>query len=537
MNDIYLGKTPVRRLPMVPGIHRITLKKDDFFTYAENVKVFGPTDLKLKLAPHTGILCLAFNLPPEKIYLDGQSLPGGWDTLDLPVGPHDIFAYRSGFPFLRSRVILTKDKTNTERLGFAGNPLGSSFSLASEPSGADVLVQGLSLGRTPFTFYGLAPNEVIDLSLRLNGFIEENLSLTLEKKEKRSLSIRLKKIREGNLVLEGTPAGIHLILTKISKDKREIVKSVDLKEKPAFVLLPGNYFLELRSPDTFPFDLSFSISNDEPFVVRPKLKRRFTFEKVRELRDAAQTPFQSISSLKILGGQIWVVDEGASSLVRLGENLTTVSRKKIPGLRAVGGAGSEPLVSGSEGFRTLDGGAVPAMKGFSTTFADFEQTEGRFVFLNENRTKIFIAGQDGLGPKEIGAELFATASHPFKPFRLSQMVVKGDALYFADKANGGIGCVFLTSTNKAPFFKRATAAPTGLVLIDDFLLSPTDGETQAEIWDENLNSLGTIPLGEISGKSGTAAVSGDRLYLVLDQNRIAVFRKKITGSAGSTSSD
>ncbi|MBL8993809.1 MAG: hypothetical protein JNM63_10735, partial [Spirochaetia bacterium] len=286
-----------------------------------------------------------------------------------------------------------------------------------------------------------------------------------------------------------------------------------------------------------PFDLAISISNNEPFILRPKLKRRFSFEKVRELRDAGGSPFQSISALKILGSQIWVVDEGAASLVRLGENLTVVSRKKIPGLRAVGGTGSDPLVSGSEGFHTLDGEAVPSMKGFSTSFSDFDQYEGRLVFLNEDRTKIFVATKDGVGPKEIGAELFATPSHNFKPFRLSQMILKGDSLYFADKANGGVGCLPLAGSNRAAFFKRGSGPPTGLASLGDFFITLIEGESQAEIWDENLNPLETVRLGEISGRTGLAASSGDRLYLVMDQNRIAVFRKKITGSAGSTSSD
>lgn len=213
------GTTPITLFDLAPGRHHLKLRRagyverDRFFNTSE-----GPFIEKSEvLEEEKGLLLLKTDPPGCNILVDGVSI-GQTPRLITTLAAKDVYEVRLRKAGYRDQVINVKFDGRTplvreEKLVLASGVVD----IMSEPSGAEVTVNGISRGVTPVKVSGI-PRGVATVVLRMKGFADKKVELRINAGDVQTLSTSLDRL-PGTLHLVSVPEGARFYLNGEARGK------------------------------------------------------------------------------------------------------------------------------------------------------------------------------------------------------------------------------------------------------------------------------------------------------------------------------
>jgi len=198
-----IGTTPVTRTDLAPGTHLLSVRKEGFAPYFETIQlvVDGRKSVQAKLAALTGVLMMQTDpADAEVVTADGLSL-GRTPLLctTLPLGVHRLTVKALGYSPKRVEVNLA-DRTPV-RLALALASDSGILDVRSEPTDAEVSVNGLPRGRTPCRVDRIAGGDQVQVSIAAEGY----------KSFQRMISLAAGELQQIDAVLEALPGTLRIV--------------------------------------------------------------------------------------------------------------------------------------------------------------------------------------------------------------------------------------------------------------------------------------------------------------------------------------
>ncbi|HSR88500.1 MAG TPA: PEGA domain-containing protein, partial [Pontiella sp.] len=135
-------------------------------------------------------------------------------------------------------------------------PGKGNLSISSEPSGAQVYVNGSMRGTAPLKLTGLAPGEYV-VELRKDGYDRAYKSAALLEKQDLAVDLEMRPTT-GLLLVDSIPPGVDVVIAGVSKGSTPLLVS----DLPL-----GSYKLEFHSPTHLPRTLSAELTDRKPVHV------------------------------------------------------------------------------------------------------------------------------------------------------------------------------------------------------------------------------------------------------------------------------
>ncbi|MCL0088559.1 PEGA domain-containing protein, partial [Dehalococcoidia bacterium] len=200
-------------------------KKVYFFAKAEQAE------------PRTGSLSITSQPPGAEVYVDGLFRGHTPLTLEeIAPGSYLLWVRLEGYEDWEKKVVVRAGITTRETAELKPPPTGS-LSITSEPSGAEVYVDGLFRGHTPLTLEELPPRPYL-LWVRLEGYEDWEKRVVVRAAETTSLLAELTRLPPpaGSLSITSEPPGAEVYLDDDFRGRTPLT----LEE-----LVPGSYELKL----------------------------------------------------------------------------------------------------------------------------------------------------------------------------------------------------------------------------------------------------------------------------------------------------
>ena len=195
------GKAPVTMADIKAGQHLIEGRKTQFKPFETTVDIVpGKQSLvQLKMEPGSddrgkAILRVQSTVPDAEVFLDGSTLgKAPIDRHDLASGKHFVIIRKEGYEEFKREVYL-----------FEGQPVSlvadlrnvGKIRFLSSPQGADIVVDGEPIGKTPLERDDIAAGDHVVL-LRLNGYYDHKETITVVGGKERLFSPDLKALPNG----------------------------------------------------------------------------------------------------------------------------------------------------------------------------------------------------------------------------------------------------------------------------------------------------------------------------------------------------
>jgi len=232
LNDQSLGLTPVTDRDWLAGSYHLTIRHAGFDPYEEDLVIEAGAKLsrKFSLVPNARSVSIATVPRDVKVIVDGQERGTTFGTADvayegvakemgtslseisapllveyLKAGRHDILLHRDCYEEISVPVTIEVDPSNNATIAykpFILKPSRGGLKVASEPAGADVLLDGKPVGTTPAVIGEICSGRH-DLLVtkegmgRASGPVEVRNGQTLEVDRKLRLSLAVFDLRSG----------------------------------------------------------------------------------------------------------------------------------------------------------------------------------------------------------------------------------------------------------------------------------------------------------------------------------------------------
>jgi formylglycine-generating enzyme required for sulfatase activity len=203
------GGLPTLRLGashlMRPGKYRLVAEREGYATLRVPVTVTEARNqhLSFRLAPLPGRLEIALPVAGT-VRIDGREAGRAPGVFELPAGRHTLVIDTERYLDFTAEVQM-EGLGRLQKLAPQLTPAWAQVSVASEPAGAEVLVTGKSLGRTPLEFELPAGSHRVEI--RHPGFKPWVSDVQVEA----NVPLRLGPVQlglpDGRLVVRSTPAG------------------------------------------------------------------------------------------------------------------------------------------------------------------------------------------------------------------------------------------------------------------------------------------------------------------------------------------
>lgn len=198
------GKAPIDLKDVKPGDHVVEVRAPGFVTREERVTVAAgaATVLKLDLqtdgATSVGVIKIVSPVPEAQVYIDGEKIGGVPQEKELSTGEHFVVVSKPGFKRFERKLVVEEGKviTVTAELKAVG---GVRF--LSNPGGANVMMDGESIGVTPMVNEEIAAGEHI-VTVQLNGYFDFETSVKVEGGKMKVVNAVLEKIKTGPTVAQ-----------------------------------------------------------------------------------------------------------------------------------------------------------------------------------------------------------------------------------------------------------------------------------------------------------------------------------------------
>lgn len=224
--DREIGLTPLTVTNVPPGQVLYVLVKDDFNREVVRGEVRSKQVLTLdrKLTKDQGTLLLSSPVAGVSFYLDGVAVGqvGNMQRLETNVSPgkHVIEAVLAGWPKQEKTVEVTRGKVSPVQFEFAP----AAVVIASDPSEASIIRQGVKVGTTPYTMREVKPGP-LKLVLQLEGYDPVALDTNVLSGETLALHAVLPR-KSRYFKIKTTPADAFLLVDGIPLTNRPLSATV-----------------------------------------------------------------------------------------------------------------------------------------------------------------------------------------------------------------------------------------------------------------------------------------------------------------------
>jgi len=205
-----VGITPVEALPIPAGTHHLTVRAPRHLPANLEIEVEGAgreQAFGVDLIPAWAPISLASDPTGARVWVDGIEVGETPGSFDLDAGTRAIeLRFEGHNPWKREIEVVADEPQTLETIALV--KADAQLHIESNPSGAQIVVDNASAGRTPMDL-SLASEEVHEISLFKTGHELASRTVELEPGERRNLEIALKP-RIGVIDLIAHPAGATL---------------------------------------------------------------------------------------------------------------------------------------------------------------------------------------------------------------------------------------------------------------------------------------------------------------------------------------
>jgi formylglycine-generating enzyme required for sulfatase activity len=203
------GGLPVLRLGtnhlLRPGTYRLVAEREGYQTLRVPVTVTEARDQRLsfKLAPLPGRLEIVLPVPGT-VRIDGREAGPAPGVFELPPGRHTVVIDTERYLDFTAEVQV-EGLGRKQRLSPELTPAWAPVSISSEPAGAEVIVAGKTIGRTPSALELMAGSHRVEL--RHPGFSPWVSDVQVEANTPLAIGPVRLGLPDGRLAVRSTPAG------------------------------------------------------------------------------------------------------------------------------------------------------------------------------------------------------------------------------------------------------------------------------------------------------------------------------------------
>ncbi len=232
-----IGITPLREVLVVPGEHRILIRRDRYLDFSTTINVIGRNQVQtfdFALEPAWSEVTLTSEPPGALVLVDGGIRGETPVTLELLTGERTLVLRKEKFSDHTMTLNVPAGKTLAPAL-IRLVPAPASLTLNSKPTGARVAADGVYQGVTPLT-------------LQLSSTTSHQLVLTAEGYAPLKRSIELAPAQSRTVTLELEPEFGAVFLTSDPPDAELFIGGRPYgKGVGRFRLRTGSHVLELRA--------------------------------------------------------------------------------------------------------------------------------------------------------------------------------------------------------------------------------------------------------------------------------------------------
>jgi diacylglycerol kinase family enzyme len=190
LNGEYQGTTPKTISDVPLGDHKIELKKSGYEDWSDSVYVKADEieSVSVKFKPETeiqetGTISITSEPSSANIYLDGEYQGTTPKTIsDVPPGDHKIELKKSGYEDWSASVSVKADETESVSAGLKPETEiqeTGTISITSEPSGAEIYLDGEYQGTTPMTISDVILGDH-KIELKKSGYEDWSASVSVK---------------------------------------------------------------------------------------------------------------------------------------------------------------------------------------------------------------------------------------------------------------------------------------------------------------------------------------------------------------------
>ncbi len=239
-----VGITPLEGLPIPAGPHRMTVRAPRHLPATLEIEVEGEEKeqrFDIDLVPAWAPISIDSDPAHASVWVDGVELGEAPGTFELDAGTRSVELRLEGHNPWRDQIEVVAGEAQT-LAPIALARANARLFIGSEPSGAQIVVDGASPGRTPLDL-SLASEVIHEISLFKSGHDLASRTIELEPGEKRKLHIQLAP-RIGVIELITRPAGATLVID--GKPSGEANQKLRLLSSPHALVIRKEGYQEKR---------------------------------------------------------------------------------------------------------------------------------------------------------------------------------------------------------------------------------------------------------------------------------------------------
>lgn len=231
VDGVPAGVTPLD-LARPPGAYALVFTMDGYEPYTTTVVLAGDesrsVEARLSVTPGTGTLRVSSAPEGASVYLDGLLLgrtPYASGRVDA--GTHALELQLDGFdPYAEEIAILNGRLTRID-VTLIRTPTSGTLAVLSSPSGAEVRIDRVFQGQTPYEGRGFVPGTHL-VELRLDGYRAYQVQAMVEANRRTEVSTTLEPAPpRGRLVLSSSPSGARVLLDGAERGVTPLVLEAD----------------------------------------------------------------------------------------------------------------------------------------------------------------------------------------------------------------------------------------------------------------------------------------------------------------------
>lgn len=194
-----VGPTPADITDVKPGEHVIEVKADGYVTREERITVNAGSaavlklDLRAAANQETGIIKIVSAVPEAAAFIDGERVGSVPQEKELSAGDHFVVVTKPGYKKFEEKVSLQAGQTITITADLRA--VGA-LRVLSNPSGAEVFIDGEPVGATPFNKEDIDVGEHV-VVLRMTDHYEFEKEVDIEGGKRTIVRGKLEEIDTG----------------------------------------------------------------------------------------------------------------------------------------------------------------------------------------------------------------------------------------------------------------------------------------------------------------------------------------------------
>ena len=212
------GNTPLTIIDLPAGQHLIHASKKGFMDAFETVSIQAgiSVEANLKLLPQLALFLAHSEPEGAEVSHEGVSL-GTTPLLvtNLQPGKHRLSFALPGYQTKEIDVTLNGRTPKKKMVSLVAD--SGTIDVTSEPTGAEVLINGISRGTTPCSIERI-PEGSVKIEIQQNGYTPHTREIALAAGEKQSVNVSLRPL-PGNLNIVSIPEGARVYIDNEFKGK------------------------------------------------------------------------------------------------------------------------------------------------------------------------------------------------------------------------------------------------------------------------------------------------------------------------------